>query len=567
MTVALTEEQLGEYRHQGWKVFQPGFDISYKSQWNTPWFFIREFYQNALDEHDIAGVKTKPTITMTPKGIVIEDRGRGLGAESLLLRETKGEQDLRGRFGEGLKFACIAAVRQGYVVHIESPSIAIEAHSSQQVMGKTEVNLLTFIYKEQERATVGTRVTIEGYTGELYKDRFTTFLGKPILEMSKAIGRFERHEAVYMEPKGRLYVGDIFIRDLDAPSNYSYNLWGLELNPDRISEVNYSNLVTQVAKLWGSLNKTDIATLVMKAMTTKGTFESDLGWGDVRISCRQCWEEAWQMLFGRRAVLRTNPNLSKLAEAYGYKSVGEGWGYKVLYFLRYLVPTDESIVSTRMKELTSPKIIKDSYLTKAELTNLNLVRFLSDSCGSCTHQGSKPSIVAAKIPPDPRTGDVILGLCSLDEGTIYLSEGILDNDEDALSTFYHEMGHWVGGPDAVDGSMEHTKAVQRVASTMSMIILAKSSQIAEILGLAVPPISPPVVPPTGIPSKISEFAAQYSLDELKHMARERGVADVGTKRDLASKLITASLSPATSGESSGKFPQIAYKPTLRIRFN
>jgi len=51
----LTPAQITSRKRSGWKVFQPGFDISYKSHWNTPWFFIREFYQNALDEHDEAG--------------------------------------------------------------------------------------------------------------------------------------------------------------------------------------------------------------------------------------------------------------------------------------------------------------------------------------------------------------------------------------------------------------------------------------------------------------------------------------------------------------------------------
>jgi hypothetical protein len=69
----LSLEQLEAYRHQGWKVFQPGFDISYKSQWNTPWFFIREFFQNALDEHDEAGVTARPRLADSSTGVVIED--------------------------------------------------------------------------------------------------------------------------------------------------------------------------------------------------------------------------------------------------------------------------------------------------------------------------------------------------------------------------------------------------------------------------------------------------------------------------------------------------------------
>ena len=86
----LSEEQLETYRRQGWKVFQPGFDISYKSQWNTPWFIIREFFQNALDEHDEARITARPRLEDSSRGVIIEDQGRGLGAEEFASARDKG---------------------------------------------------------------------------------------------------------------------------------------------------------------------------------------------------------------------------------------------------------------------------------------------------------------------------------------------------------------------------------------------------------------------------------------------------------------------------------------------
>lgn len=513
----LTPAQLVAYKRKGWRIFQPGFDMSYKSHWDTPWFIIREFFQNALDEHDQAGIKAVPSLSLGLKGVVIGDRGRGLGAESLLLREAKGEGDLRGRFGEGLKFACIAAVRLGYTPLIESANVVIEAHASPLTMGKVEATLLTFLYKEQASPRVGTTVTIQGYRGDLFKDRFTTFLDKPLTTVSNIIGRFSRQDAVYDNPKGRLYVGDIYIRDLEK-AEFSYNLWGLELNPDRVSEISNSELLKRVACLWALVvdNKT-LALKALSTMTTEETFESNAGWDWWCASKLQPWQEAWVALFGSRAVLSTDKTLSKIVEGFGYKSVGEGWNYKVRTFLKAAaIPTDSSIAGARMKELTAPKVIPDNALRQSQATNLKLLRFLSTACEKCARGGKKPFIYPATIPRDPRTGDSILGLCSPDEDAIYLSTEILETEEDALSVFYHEMGHWTGGRSALDGSIAHTRAVQEVAATISLIIQARYAEIAEMLGAPVPVTAVPVS--RAVPSPVSS----WRLAEWERKAKRAG---------------------------------------------
>ncbi len=488
----LTPAQLTAYKRKGWKVFQPGFDISYKSHRNTPWFVIREFFRNALDEHDQAGVSAIPSLLLSAKDAVIEDQGRGLGAESLLLRESKGEMDLRGHFGEGMKFACITAVRLGYTPVIESPSVTISAHASPVTMGRAEATLLTFLYREQEQARKGTKVTIEGYKGELYRDRFTTFLDKPIFTLVGKSGRFERKHSIYAEPKGRLYVGDSYMLDREK-SAYSYNLWGLDLNPDRISEVNNEDLGKKVAGLWIQVGSKEHAALILKAQTTPDSFESNLRWdwmpSDEKIPY---WQAAWRDAYGSRAVFYTSETLAKLAESYGYKPVGKMWSFRVRQLWRYLAPTDESITSTRIKELTAPRVLSDTSLSPSAQLNLRLVRYLANACESCRYEGKRPSILAAVIAPDPRIDAQILGLCSSGEGHIYLVPAVLETEEAALSVFYHEMGHWAGGPDAADGTMAHTRAVQTVASAVSIVIQRQYAVVADILGATVSPAPPPV---------------------------------------------------------------------------
>jgi hypothetical protein len=480
----LTPEQLAARQRSGWKVFQPGFDMSYKSHWNTPWFFIREFYQNALDEHDEAGVTTYPLLAMAPRGAIIADSGRGIGAESLLLRETKEQSDLRGRFGEGMKFACIAAVRQGYIPVIESANVIIEACASPLKMGKVEANMLTLLWKERNEQGKGTVITVEGYHGELYKDRFTTFLDPPIFRTYTKIGRFRRHLGIYTKPAGRLYVGDIYIRDLEN-ARYGYNLWGIELNPDRVSEINNNTMKRVVTSIWSVANSEELVKGALTAMTEIGTFENKLPWDRISVDSdrQRYWVSSWANVFGQRVVLSTDKRISKITESFGYKPVGEGWGYEVRAFLSSVVPTDQSVAQSRMKELTTPTIIPDEKLGVGARKNLELLRYLANKCGDhcCDAHGEPAKIVAAQIPGDPRTGDIIDGLCASDEGYIYLSPGVLTTEESSLAVFYHEEGHWVGGMNAIDGSMEHTRAVQQVAARVSIILRKNSAEIGRIL--------------------------------------------------------------------------------------
>lgn len=87
MTV-LTAAEFEALKASGWHALDTTCDISYKSH-RTMWHAIREFVQNALDEHDEAGISALPALKRTPQGLLIADQGRGLGAEALLLRETK----------------------------------------------------------------------------------------------------------------------------------------------------------------------------------------------------------------------------------------------------------------------------------------------------------------------------------------------------------------------------------------------------------------------------------------------------------------------------------------------
>lgn len=475
----LTLEQLKDAHRQGWKDFKSPFDLTYKSHWDTPWYIIREFYQNALDEHDEANVVMPPVLKQGPEGVIIEDYGRGLGAESLLMRETKGAADLRGQFGEGLKFACLAAVRQGITPVIESGHITIEAHSFREKMGRADVNLLIFLWREARQPRTGTKVTLKGYHGELYTDRFTSYLGPPLVTFEDKLGRFTRQHAVYRHPAGRLYVGDIFIRKLER-SLFSYNLWKVRLNPDRVSEIDHLELQSAMSMPWAGIKTGQQAIELIKAVTTEDSEESNIRWS--RKPEDELLRYAWDHLFGKKAVLYTGQLTKKLAEGYGYRVVGEGWTSRARDLFSDLEQiTDEDMINTVLGELI-PKVVPINQLTPTQRQHLALMRFLVKYCPACRNV----KVEAAVIPPDPRLKELVRGLCDEDKWSIYLSVDILDYLEETLGTTYHELGHWIGGSSAYDGSILHTKEVQRIAAKLSLLMRQKVVEISQILGEPVP---------------------------------------------------------------------------------
>jgi hypothetical protein len=393
MALVLTDELLEQYARQGWKIFTPGYDLSYKRHWDSDWYIVREFYQNALDEHDEAGVSTLPRLDLYSRGVgepltlVIEDHGRGIGAESLLLRETKGSQDLRGQFGEGLKFACLTAVRRGYGIHIESPHVEILSGVHHTVMGTKEVALLVFLWRPLGKRSLGTRVEISEYLGELYLDRFIplippTMVSNFCLSPWFEVGRFDRRYTILTPPENRLYVRDIYVRELgrENPSPFSYNLWRVELNPDRDAERYSYQLNEEITRAWCLCDKGPMIELLLAALGQK-TYESYLYWAQSIREIEQLkrnrdiWRAAWQRVYGPDAVIWTSQYYHLRAEAYGYKVITtEIIPDTACAFLALIIPTDEQSVRGRGEELEAGIVaISDERLTPEQLGNLKIL--------------------------------------------------------------------------------------------------------------------------------------------------------------------------------------------------
>lgn len=470
----ITIAEFEKLKAQGWNSLDTTYDVSYKSHW-TMWHAIREFFQNALDEHDEAGISTLPTLKKTTEGLLIADQGRGIGAEALLLRETKrAAGDLRGQFGEGLKFACITTLREGYDVRISSPLYSIRPILRDYPMVGKSFQIVSFLWKAEASSSIGTQILIKNYQGADYRERFFPFVRSPTtFDVNTAmIGRFTRKVSITTTPSNSLYVGDIFVRKLAEGakgSPYSYNLWGINLNPDRDAETSSSQIHSTIAKAWANAPQHLIERLFKEVEKETG-FEAGVQWDYANLETFSepvptNWRKAWAAVYGDKSVLYTSEEWARYAESYGYKPLL--FPQPFANFLFRVIPTDDESV----KKLVGNKSlwrteIPDSQLTASQRELILEARRLTEAIEKRAGAGlaAKPTITvkAARFTKNPDTNTTVLGLWEKGTQTVSISDSNLVSDRAMLQILLHELGHWYGEP-APDLTAAHTNAVASVS--------------------------------------------------------------------------------------------------------
>jgi len=464
----ITEDELRALPPE-YKTFGTLYTPGYRTYWGD-WEIVRELFQNSLDEHDELGIRAIPVLDLTSEGLIIKDYGRGLGIEGLLFKERKVTEDLRGTFGEGLKIACNTALRLGYDVVIESPTRSIEAVYARRKVNGEELEL-HFIAKPQRPGIIGTTTLIKGYTGPLFRDRFTQFIPAPVHTKEITVGRFSRLNAIYREPPNRLYVRDIYVKDLstDRPSRFSYNLWEIEVDPDRRAEKSIMNLQQAITNLWASVSDQTLIQQFLEDARDREKYESDLSvsWRarDLIKKFKSEWESAWIDLYSTRAVLWTDEGWAKAAEMYGYTTIRYPY-WTIQDLLAEVVPTDRSVSYQRIEELKKPKPVGRHELTPDQLKHLEALELLH----SQTFLPNLPPLMPANIPIDPRTGIGARGCYDPGENIIYIDVAELDTMSSSLEVYFHEMGHFIS-EGAMDGTNEHVEGIQKISAMAVKIML------------------------------------------------------------------------------------------------
>jgi hypothetical protein len=176
------------------------------------WEVIRETVQNSLDATGTVSIEK------TTDGLLITDKGRGFNALNLLMGTTTKSKCERGRFGEGMKIAMLAALNMNYQVDIVTDSmhiipqwktLEIEEPATGEIV-KAEIMVFTY---SKIPPVGGTRVS-EGYESKAelsssvmktakveyaWREGFKNFFGNAFLRTGEEQTRLAEYHSHFLK--------------------------------------------------------------------------------------------------------------------------------------------------------------------------------------------------------------------------------------------------------------------------------------------------------------------------------------------------------------------------------
>jgi len=450
--IDITDEDIPRLKAEGWDYIPTNITSGYRPYWEM-FHALREFVQNSLDETETFDIR------MTAEGLEISDQGSGFLVTDLLFHYREKPKWSRGQFGEGLKIACVVCLRNGFPLYIwTTDKIIRPLYLRKRFVERGVVHEARVIYFfwhifPKQR---GTTVLIQGYKGEMFLDRFVQKLPSQSIAFSRQ-SEIDDHRFTHSMidyPVGttgpgthRLYARDIYVADFWEPTLLSYNLWEVDLDPDRVGLKDPRQAVSEIQTLWGYCTNKDLIRLWMKHSVVPTTPPpttfiemKETLW--VITDNKEMWRDVWKELFGD-AVLRTEENMARRARHLG-ATVFEA-PYSVVDTLRRIIRTDRDVVSEDEAKRRVP--ISPNLLTITQQKNLALVDWLQEKL-----------LYLYASDRGPKAEAKIIVYSELAHGgeqvgdQVRFRQDILNDEGNTVETFIHEMAHYTsdGAEDLTD---------------------------------------------------------------------------------------------------------------------
>jgi len=468
------ETYRGIWAPQGWKLLIIGPTATWRQEWHM-WEAIRDIVQNALDESE------EYIAAHDQWGLCIEDMGRGVAVSDLLLGPAKAKPwYARGRYGEGMKVASLAILREGYEIYIETvgKEYAVLFYE-QPINGR--ISVLAAMWKPGGTQS-GTKFHIIGYYGSPYSERFAVnLLPSSIICEAPANQDFptprkstmytsNRYDGAANKPVGDIFIRDIWLEQID--SMYSYNLWDVALAPDRYAPEKGSDIGEEVGRIWTHLTDEITIKNVLNMVSQPPKQESwessavDLSvynlpgkYQDVMKDNKETWIRCFKELYGSNAVITRDTSREKLLEYYGYSSVVFSYGSNEL--LSTVIGSDIKILKEIALRTSNIATVDDNALTTKQMNNLTLARAIAKEVSY------KVNSVNAAILPKPSEYSIPLGSCDRVLGAVYISIEGLNNATNSIKIIIHECAHINTGSE--DTTPSH---YQEIATLSAQVIQA-----------------------------------------------------------------------------------------------
>lgn len=480
----LTDHEIQLYLEEGWyPPIQTNISLDDRPEWGM-WECIREIVQNSLDETGAYRSERRTDDEDRPV-LVISDDGGGMYITNLLLGSGTKPQWARGRFGEGLKFGCLVALREGYDVDIYTvgthikPFVHLRAIPEPRMEITKEVQVLSFLYRKFERE-VGTSVEIAGYDGDDYSEGFA--VDRPAAfateePYAEAPPQVKIKRAIFDDPAEdpkRLFVRDIYVMDLED-ALFSYNIWDVTLTRERNTPQSEYELWTEIGALWTHCN---IPALIQKLL--KNLIKLDDGIAEVdkvnpshaiNEKVKEMWREIWVSLYGEKTILRTSEATSKRAEwaGYGVIEIGSNWVWSLT--MAGVVAADTDVV----KDQVVRRIYDEAGLHPKAIEILDLMKAITLEILYHFYPTLRiPNIAIAQMEELDVNGAYVSSsraeeLIQIKQPIVALSIQIITDVSQTLQTYIHEMAHHTS-ENAPDLTKSHLHEVGKVGAYVASIM-------------------------------------------------------------------------------------------------
>jgi len=477
----ISEADLRAYLDQGWNVIYTNISLEDRPEWGM-WECIRELVQNALDE--TGGYRTRRGKVQGKPTLFVEDDGKGMFMVNLIMGSGQKPSWARGRFGEGLKYACLVALREGYDVEIETvgatilPVILEKEIFEPRTKRSVVVPILSFLYRSSDRKQ-GTSVAIIGYDGIDFSDRFAVNRKDVIVSYNLFVSK--EPKVVYKvqmfsgdeDPPGvrRLYVRDIYVADMDKlfsgakKALYSYNLYDVDLTRERNTPESPYQVSNGIGDVIGRCKDKSIISKILKVVSRDQHMEYVESRANVDISsdALSAWREAFKEVFGARVALFTDRKFARRAEWEGYRVVHlpSYWHYSIRGYLE--VPEDQQIAE---------KVIIKRIYQAHELTEHaeKILRFFEKLTEVIFRTFPSPKYL--REAPAFRIGELFDAVGATTEKEIVFSPQALTVSSAALDVYVHELAHFTSG--AEDLTRAHLHEISKVASHVALTLATRA---------------------------------------------------------------------------------------------
>ena len=460
------------WKPRGWNLIIIGPTSTWRQEWSN-WEAIRDIVQNALDEAEAY------QWGYDEFGLWISDRGKGVAIADFLLGPPKLKPDYaRGKFGEGMKIASLALLREGHSVHVETVGREVWIiFLKQKVNGTAET--LAALWRSNGRAQ-GTEFHIIGYKGSAFEDRFAVNLPRQSIiayspaRLTSPIMRYNQLIDHHFPQGSRIFARDIYVKEINSP--YSYNLWGFDMAPDRFGPKEELDMWADMGRLWSCVSNVHLLEIFLQmvldppAIETDETYHIEMSeWstGIEPASNKQykqfvkdnssAWEEAWREQLGANTVMRTDARWDSMVKHLGYTSISVQHG--VMSCLRQVITTDDDLVKASQDRLRDVEIIADENLSLRQRACLALAKEIANRLTQWMYAPLR-GVHAAIIPPASdrvRTA----GMYSRTTEEVFISADHLEHGHSTVDTVIHEIAHHTSG--AEDGEEQHNAEMTRIA--------------------------------------------------------------------------------------------------------